>query len=728
MKYKKRVLFLISLFLIFFSLLYLLTPSYLKIISNNKNENLKYIIEVSDKRLSFNNPDIKIFNKKINDISVEENGNIVEIKSVTIAKMFFKKLFALSGKENSGKDIVENAVRYFNLINIYSFFILLALFIAVSALILIFYDKFEKLVSLDKTNIGFLKRILPIDDVNHNIFDFSASLTAKSKIEKLLSYLFYILLAIFVILGVYLRLFIAPGVDLWYDEAYRAVGYMENGFIHWATVIDNIRPIGYTFLTFIIQKIHNTDFMLRLPSIIAGILTIFGALGLSLRLTKSKFIVLLTSFLVSFNPTLINFSKEFKPYALELFLHLLIVFLLVLYLQKNSDSRLFILLTASFLSIFFAYNILFLLPFVFMLVFLKVINDKNNKHFLLICFTAIMIILSFIIIKVELLNTIVDNKETSSEFWGNKYDVFITDENTTLKDKFVWFLNKTGNLIESSSKNLIFIDLPENVKNIFNNLLRNVSIILFLIGIFSLIYRKKHLALVIFLLPIISLVIANILKFWPYGDFRSNLFVYGYFLFIGMFGFNFLIEVKDKIVKRTFIIIFIALYFVLQFPYNFNFFRTREIYVPTYNAKELINFLYNHERLLEDGLKKNIYTDVHVSAPLKYYVNYNKDTKNKYKELFQKEFNNYPEVIPLFRIPEKDSDPMIIEALRKEKYLYFCFLYNSFSPLFEFKNKEDKRLFALDLFSKYANVKQYILDTNVIFYCESKIFDENDGK
>ncbi|HPY88947.1 MAG TPA: glycosyltransferase family 39 protein, partial [Spirochaetota bacterium] len=553
----------------------------------------------------------------------------------------------------------------------------------------------------------------------------------ESLTNKILNHSYRIFFLLIIILGVYLRLYTGPGVDLWFDEAYRAVGYVENGFTHWATVIDKIRPIGYTFLTYIIQKIHNTDFMLRLPSLIASILTIFVVWGISNRIfgdpdkpVKSQIAILLSVFLVSFNPTLIGFSKEFKPYALELFLHLLLIYLLLLYLQNNTYRNLLFLLFSSFISIFFAYNIIFALPIILIIVLLKSLGDKDNRSFILICLTIVIIIISFTIIKVNLVGSIIESKNESSEFWGNKYDVFITDDETGFVDRIKWYYTKTADIIEFSTKNLIFIDLPVKINSFFNIFLKNISILLLFLGLIVLFIKRKIPYVLLFFLPIVIVIILNVLKIWTYGNFRANLFIYGYFLFIVLFGINFLLESKDKILRYAIVSFIVVFYFILQFPYNFNFYRTKVVSVPTYNAMELVNFLYNHERLLDDEYKKTIYTDLHVSDPLKYYVNYNKDTAPKYNKLYREEFRNYSEVIPIFRIPLEDSEKMVVEALKKEKFIYFCFLYNSFSPLYDFNTKEDKRLFALDIFNKYSNVKQYILDTNVIFYCESTIFDE----
>ncbi|HPY89049.1 MAG TPA: hypothetical protein PLG34_13830, partial [Spirochaetota bacterium] len=212
-------LFITVILIIFFSLLFFLSPSILEIRPNIQiNSDFKCVIDVSSAKLSFSNLKIKIYNKNIKNISLDLTDDAILIDGLKVSKLFFSKVFEIKDGRNSNEDIVLSSVKYFNLINIYYFCILAIFFVFLTLLITIFQKRIESLININKINVSFFSKIISPFISDRKLFQPFKLNNNESLTNKILnnSYLIFFLLTI--ILGVYLRLYTGPGVDLWFDE------------------------------------------------------------------------------------------------------------------------------------------------------------------------------------------------------------------------------------------------------------------------------------------------------------------------------------------------------------------------------------------------------------------------------------------------------------------------------------------------------------------------------
>ncbi len=165
--------------------------------------------------------------------------------------------------------------------------------------------------------------------------------TAKAKQDNLSSWLIYAVIA----LGILLRLiFPILNTGLWHDECALAINILDRGFWGLFNPLRFLQVAPPLFLSAVKLVILGnspyinpvlTDFLLRVIPLFSGISAIFVFYYLLKTLFINRYIQLTGLILFAFNPVLIQYSYELKPYSSDV----LISILLILYFIKyNPDS------------------------------------------------------------------------------------------------------------------------------------------------------------------------------------------------------------------------------------------------------------------------------------------------------------------------------------------------------------------------------------------------------
>lgn len=160
---------------------------------------------------------------------------------------------------------------------------------------------------------------------------------------------------LFITFGLIIRLaYAAFSHDFWLDEAFNYFIAQNNiGGILYALSYDNWPPL-YTLLMGFWQKIASSAFLIRLPSVIFGTLTLptIWAIGKILFNRKVANISLL---LASFSPPLVYFSSENRPFALFGLLATLTILIYLKLSKKPSLSNLFFFTATGIASLYTHY-------------------------------------------------------------------------------------------------------------------------------------------------------------------------------------------------------------------------------------------------------------------------------------------------------------------------------------------------------------------------------------
>ena len=170
--------------------------------------------------------------------------------------------------------------------------------------------------------------------------------------------LFYLSLAVILAFALFFRSqgYFDGNISFWWDEADWAHRLLTKPL---GEVI-RIRPIGYMFLTkLLVNAISTDETIFRLLSYLSSILALPLVYLIAKRLWNSRLIIFLLLFLAAFNPNLITFAKEFKPYALDFFVHCALISLVLAYLGTKRNGFLYGLLLCAIAGVFFSYTIVF---------------------------------------------------------------------------------------------------------------------------------------------------------------------------------------------------------------------------------------------------------------------------------------------------------------------------------------------------------------------------------
>lgn len=229
--------------------------------------------------------------------------------------------------------------------------------------------------------------------------------------------------------GTFLRLCFIDKLDgLWNDEYvswYIASIPIGKNFID-AVFVQCHMPFYYLYLKFFIHYFGNSDLMLRLTSVLPGILSIISMYFVGKEL-KDKKLGYLCALITSLSSFLIYFSQEVRFYCiLFLFSSLALLFTLKIIKRQNWSNLLFYVIFN--LLIIFTHTIGFvfvLLNLIFTTIFIAK-NEKYKKPVLTIWVSILLISLSGVPLIYKILTS-----PTLSQWWGsfkfNKLSFLLTD-------------------------------------------------------------------------------------------------------------------------------------------------------------------------------------------------------------------------------------------------------------------------------------------------------------
>lgn len=428
--------------------------------------------------------------------------------------------------------------------------------------------------------------------------------------------------------------FFDGNISLWLDEASWAFRFSDLPLLKNAAK----RPIGFIVATKFLTTIANNEITLRLIPYSASILSIPLMYFIAREIFKSKLIVFLAVFIVAFNPILINFAKEFKPYSFELFLHMLLLYLSLRYIKFKTVPLFCSLLCISAATLFFSYNIVFLYPSLFLLALLETYKEQKYQRFFFLLLSALLL-LGILLYAYYYLLWPFQGVPAAKLYWGKKYDVFFLS--SSFLDHVQWIFKKYLSLVESSGTAFIFWDLNFN-----GYILIKAALWAFhCMGLTMFIVRRKGEYLLLFVLPIIIILVCNIMGLWPFGAFRVNVFMFCYFIIISLYGMDTAISMDNKYSKLAITSLILTIFIVLQFPFGMSRYTSKSpiVSVPGYWApnsriRYALDTISNYELSKNAETKQNdeciLLADWFSFDPVRYYLRKHSSLSKKYEHLY----------------------------------------------------------------------------------------------
>ncbi|HEY5373686.1 MAG TPA: hypothetical protein VIK01_08355 [Polyangiaceae bacterium] len=356
-----------------------------------------------------------------------------------------------------------------------------------------------------------------------------------------------------ILIGAYFRsrrYWIDP-LGLWVDEATWALRLFRRSL----TELE-FRPIGYMALTKLIVSVYCDERTLRLLSYVAGLASLPIAADISKYLFKSRLVRVLCVAVVAYNPLLIDMAREFKPYSVEFCVHLGLVWLFVRWRAKRSRAWLGALLVCSVFAFPFAYNIVFLLPGLFTLLGYELLRAKAHRALLAtICAAIAAAAVMATIYASALRGTTQDSGGSTEHFWGKKYDVFYLPsarQPHRATARLRWLARKYCDLAAfpgshgnpSRKAGFAVGETPNKLAEVGSY----AWLLLHGLGLLALLaYRRQWLLLLTG--PLLASIVFNALSLWPFGAFRSNVFLFAYLVLIPMVGLDVLLAAQVAIAR-----------------------------------------------------------------------------------------------------------------------------------------------------------------------------------
>jgi hypothetical protein len=326
----------------------------------------------------------------------------------------------------------------------------------------------------------------------------------------------------FVLGGLYFRargyLFRAPA--FWLDECLWAMNLTER------PLTDNqIRPPGFILVSrWLALAFGPTESVLRALPWLTSCAALLAAPFLARRLYGSTAARILFVAAVAANACLIDFAKEFKPYSSGFALHLALLLLALRYVEAQRPKDLAATLATAGIGVFFSQDLVFAYPGLFLVIGHEALT-RRREHLRPIVLTAALIIAALLAQYLLLWRHM---PKDGASYWGAKYNVFYTAQQP--KPYLAWLFERYREMAEFPGVRRDHWDgwgHDERVR--FRVLDRGVWLALHVGGLAVLAWRRRIREALLLVLPLVLVLVFNVIKVWPIGPFRSDIFTLVYF-------------------------------------------------------------------------------------------------------------------------------------------------------------------------------------------------------
>jgi hypothetical protein len=416
-------------------------------------------------------------------------------------------------------------------------------------------------------------------------------------------------------------------IEFWLDESMWAVKF-ANG------TLGTLRPPGYSWLSLQLIELRATEPVIRSVSYAAGLISLPLLLATLRAAGLRRSLCLLGLFVLAVHPVAITFSKEFKPYALELSLHLGLLALAFAYARSLKWWPLVTLCALAICAPFFAWSVVVLYPGLFVAVALVSLRRREKARLAVIALgclaTAGVLLWLYVTIHAE--------RKAGAAYRGNKYDVFFVGEG--LIAHLRWLIEKTYELLSFPGHLKIFwfdAGYP-------NPYLAALQAVMAVGGLVAIAARRRWLWALLWVSPWFVTVGLNLIGKWPYGVFRTNLFMFAYSLPLALAGLDALGRWLGRRFERPFgrrlrgvhlVPAFCLLYALVCLPFSASYFSHKPTgtLAATQSTRRAMEIIAAVEREAPSPFRQRegrdlLLLDSHAYGNFRFYRSFHPETKD----------------------------------------------------------------------------------------------------
>jgi hypothetical protein len=470
--------------------------------------------------------------------------------------------------------------------------------------------------------------------------------------------------------GALLRLigWLTNASSLWMDEASWARKLMSQSVFAF-----RFRPIGFMwFEKQLVTLFGPTEFWLRFVSNIASLIVLLLIPYVASRLLKGRVARLLLVFLFAAQPALIDLSKEFKPYSLEVLVHLVPLVLYLRFRQTDRGRDFVVLLLSLPLAFLFAYNITFAWPGLLLLALYHGYRSWKWRGVAAAVASGALCLTVLGVIYFTLLTGITTDR--TERYWANKYDVFYSqkvpkkardaakaaereeaereeedDEAPAARPRqpgrLMWTAQKYNDIAALPGLRRELWELPASfprwLRSGWPAVERWLWVGLHFLALGWLAARKRFEELLLLFLPLACVVVMNLLGEWPIGAFRTNLFLCVYALTLPSIAFD-LVSFASVWRTRTLATLVAVLTIVPGFVFDFDWTLRKQVWTRHHSERELLSRLRELRtaqlKTQPRGKPAPLLLDPQTFESQNFYLDLMPDTRAEHRAFFKKHF------------------------------------------------------------------------------------------
>jgi hypothetical protein len=421
--------------------------------------------------------------------------------------------------------------------------------------------------------------------------------------------------ALLVTLGLYLRArgyLLEETIALWLDEAAWAIALVDQPLSEHL-----IRPIGFMAVTKALVLVFGpSEAALRFLPWLAGSLTTLFAPLLARRLYTAPAARLLLVGIVALHPAAIDFAREYKPYAVSLFFHNLLIFVAARYAAVRTARALAQALSAAVMSVLFAQDAIFAFPGFFLTVGIATLPRwRQHGPFTLgvAAFLVLCVLAQYFFIWSQI-------PSDESQYWANKYNVFLSDRSD--EPYWSWWLGKYSDIASFPGFRRRFWASDALSRSELRGLVEldhYLWLLLHGLGALAILWRRKLTHALLLLLPLAVLTAFNYLGHWPFGVFRTNVFVLAYVAPIACASLD---SRKDRLARWTGVVPMFLLVLAPMLAFEKEWNSRKRALTSQSDARAALERLIEERGPVGEGEQRALVIDAWACDPFQYYTKY----------------------------------------------------------------------------------------------------------
>jgi hypothetical protein len=413
----------------------------------------------------------------------------------------------------------------------------------------------------------------------------------------------------------------------WNDEASWAMRLLERPLSEHL-----IRPplfMGLTRLS--VAILGKTEFAYRLLPWLAGMATPVVGMYLGRRALVRPGARILLVGVLALSEGSIDFSKEFKPYAIGIFLHLLLPYLVLRWCKTGTKKDLLWACAAMPAGVLFCQDVIFLYPGLFLVMAVETLRARAMKQLYIV--TGFGVLTAAFVAGMYLGFWRRIEKDRAEDYWGSRYGVFFLPKRSS--DTYVrWIEDKYTDVAIMPNQRGAHWEPVRLKGRLFyeaDAVAGTVWLLLHILGVANVVMQRRWKEALCFWSPMLVCVLFNFLGFWPFGAFRTNQFLIAETSVLAALGIDWR---PDNSRWRMFVPSFLLL--VLPLVLFEKIWASRKVQSPSTQMLEVMQRLqaWQAEATPKDA-KEVIFMDHHSCQPFNFYVKYHPRGRRLWKELSQ---------------------------------------------------------------------------------------------